>query len=120
MPLEEHIRTAVNGFEAPKTEWEDVLIEGEDTAHPGVIAQFVKAVRENAPLIADGQDGLNQLTVCNAIYLAGFTGKTVSLPLDDEAMERLVSKLAKTRGKPGCENLRRPAMRDLKKLMADA
>lgn len=120
MPLEEHIRTAENGFEAPKTEWEDVVIEGEDTAHPGVIAQFVKAVRENAPLIADGQDGLNQLTVCNAIYLAGFTGKTVSLPLDDQAMERLVTKLARTRGKPGCENLRRPAMRDLKKLMADA
>ena len=35
-------------------------------------------------LVADGREGINGLTISNAIHLSGWLGKTVTLPFDED------------------------------------
>lgn len=118
MPLDTHIHTSQQAFGHPGFDWREIAVAGQDPSHMGVVSQFVKAVRDGAPLVADGQDGINEVELCNAIYLAGFSGKPVSLPLDETAIEKLITRLARQRGKQTDLDLRTPATRELKALLA--
>lgn len=117
-PLDEHLMHCAEGFKGDKAAWNDLSIDGMvDRAHMGLTEQFARAVREGGPLVADGHDGIREIELCDAIYLAGFTGKTVDLPLKDQDVERLITRLGRERGRKDAENLRGPANRELKRIL---
>ena len=61
------------------------------SAHAGILQNFANAILFGEPLIAPGEEGINQLMLSNAAYLSQWTGKTVSLPFDEELFDRLLN-----------------------------
>ena len=53
------------------------------------------AVREGTPLVAAGVDGVRSLELANAMLLSGYTGQSLTLPLDRSAYDAF---LAEKRG----------------------
>ena len=51
-------------------------------SHGKIIENFARHIRLDEPLIADGEAGLRQVELANAIALSGFTGETTCVPCD--------------------------------------
>lgn len=47
--------------------------------HVGILNDFASAVLKGTELLAKGEDGLNGLTISNAIHLSSWTGETVNV-----------------------------------------
>lgn len=80
--------STANGFPVKdsKTEQEITafyyeLPELEFTAHSGQIHQVLFAIKENTPVLVDGDQGRNTLELITAIYKSASEKKTVTLPL---------------------------------------
>lgn len=58
--------------------------DGENPQHIGVLNAWANAILNGGKLIANGKEGINGLTLSNAMHLSAFLGKTIELPLDDE------------------------------------
>lgn len=68
-------------------------------------------------MTAEGKDGLNELELSNAIYISGYKGKPVDLPVSAAEMERLLNMLSRKYGRGKNSNLRKKANAQLKKLL---
>ncbi len=62
--------------------------------HRGILQNYANAILHGEALISPGADGLNELTLSNAAYLSQWTGKEVSLPLDEAAFDALLKEHA--------------------------
>ncbi len=76
-------RTAQEGFAKPEMEEVPVEMDGENPQHIGVLKAFAANILRGEPLVADGREGLNGLTLSNAMHLSGWLGRRVELPLDE-------------------------------------
>ena len=54
------------------------------TAFTEIFENFAAHIHRGAPLIADGEDGLRQVQLANAIQLSGWKGLPVTVPCDDK------------------------------------
>lgn len=52
--------------------------------HFGVINAFTKHITNGTPMIAKGYEGINGLTISNAIMLSSWTGEDIHLPINEE------------------------------------
>ena len=52
--------------------------------HTKIIQNFSAHILCNEPLIAPGKDGIDGLTISNAIHLSGWLNKEIELPLDED------------------------------------
>ena len=52
--------------------------------HAGIMKNFTNHVLNGEKLIAPGQEGINGLTISNAIHLSSWLGKEVKLPIDED------------------------------------
>ncbi len=67
-----------------KVEIETVEIEDEKyNGHHRILENFGRAILFGEPLIAPAEDGLCELTLCNAAYLSSWKDETVELPMND-------------------------------------
>lgn len=57
-----------------------------ESAHIGVLQAFVDHILTGTPLIADGREGVNMLSLANAAYLSSWTGRSVDLPFSKDDM----------------------------------
>jgi len=57
------------------------------TAHRGILQNFTNAIINGEELIADGFEGINELSISNAAYLSQWKGSTVKLPLDGKEFD---------------------------------
>ncbi len=81
---EEFLRTSDKGFEKPEN-WEcKIPIEGTETAHAGIMQYFTNAILEGAEQISPGEEGINGLTLSNAIHLSSWIGDWVEIPFDED------------------------------------
>lgn len=80
----------------PKIEYEENKNTVKETAHKGIIQNFVNNILFGEELLAPGVDGLCELTISNAAYLSAWTGKTVNLPIDEKKFEALLNKRIKS------------------------
>jgi len=65
-----------------------------------VLNAFADHIENGGELVARGQEGINGLMLSNAIHLSGWTGETVSLPIDEEKFLALLNeRRATSRGK---------------------
>ena len=83
VPESEFSKTTKNAFSSPKCEIIDVETDGYNPQHVGVFNQFAAAVLRGEPLVADGREGINGLSISNAMHLSAWQGREVSLPLSD-------------------------------------
>ena len=66
------------------------ILDTEYNGHVDILKGFTRAILFGEPLLAPGEDSLNELTISNAAYLSSWTGKKISLPLDDELFDSLL------------------------------
>ncbi|MDR2526146.1 MAG: TIM barrel protein [Oscillospiraceae bacterium] len=84
---EEHIRTAKDGFDRPKATVTTPEIEPlPGHQHAIVLNAFSEAIvtGDRGKLFAQGEEGINGLTISNAAHLSSWLGKPVTLPLDED------------------------------------
>lgn len=83
VPVSEWTRTAKGGFDKPETWKIEIPTKGGED-HKGITKNFVNAILHGTPLLAKGQEGINGVTLANAMLLSAWTDSWVNLPLDDE------------------------------------
>ena len=74
----------------------EVETDGQNPQHQGVLNAWAGAILRGEPLVAGGEEGINGLTLSNAMHLSAFLGKPVELPFDenlyyDELMKRVAT-----------------------------
>lgn len=52
--------------------------------HCTMLNAFANAILHGGELIANGYEGINSLTLSNAMYLSDWTGKKITLPMDED------------------------------------
>lgn len=117
-PLSEYLATAQDMYGGPACDWEEVQCTlPRDGQHLNVVHAWAAHILHGTPMVCSGEEALNEVELCNAIYLAGFTGKTVHLPVDAAAVDRLLARLERERSRGRGGNLRRQAARELAGLL---
>jgi predicted dehydrogenase len=98
----EFCKTAKGGFDKPKVTVEKIGTDGSFPAHVGVINAFAGKILRGTPLVAEGYEGINGLTLSNAMHLSSWLDTTVKLPLDeDRFLEELTKRRALSPKKQG-------------------
>ena len=92
----EFTRTNTAPFGHIKTHKLELETDGENPQHAGVINAWGGAILRGEPMVADGREGINGLTLSNAMHLSSWLDQTIELPLDDvlfynELMKRVAT-----------------------------
>ena len=90
------LKEAKGGFDRPEAWKVEVPIHGDSPQHIGIVNNFAAAVLHGTPLLAPGEEGINGLTISNAIHLSSWLDKTVELPLDEALFYQLLEERIKT------------------------
>ncbi len=85
-------RTNQEKWSRPAAKEIEVELTGTNNQHIGVLNAFADAILDGGQLIAHGSEGINGLTLSNAMHLSAWTGKTVELPFDEELFYQLLSR----------------------------
>ena len=95
MTEQEFSRTCTRPFGSVGYKEIEVETDGLHTSHPGVLNAWAGAILRGEPMVADGTEGINGLTLSNAMHLSAFLDQTVELPLDEELFyEELMKRIA--------------------------
>ncbi len=99
-PVSEHIKNTKDDFDTLPGEWKTVETDGKNEQHYGVLNAFAAHILRGEPLVAEGAEGINGLTISNAAFLSSWLEKTVELPFNEELFfEMLQSKIKKSQNK---------------------
>ena len=82
--LAEYTKTEPQGFKKPDSETIEVETDGFNPQHVGVLNAFAGHILRGEPLVAEGYEGINGLTLSNAMHLSSWLGHAVDLPLDED------------------------------------
>ena len=100
VPEPEFTKTYKGGFGHPNAERIVVETDGKNPQHVGVLNAFAANILRGEPLVADGREGINGLTISNAMHLAAWTGEEVKIPFDEDLYyEELMKRVATSRRK---------------------
>lgn len=80
----EHCYTATEGFAQPEGHFAELETDGENLQHVGVLRAFAANILRGEPLVARGEEGINGLTLSNAMHLSSWLGKEVKIPFDED------------------------------------
>lgn len=87
--------TSKEGFAKPKVERIEIETDGKNPQHMGIISAFAKKILNGTPLVAEGAEGINGLTLSNAIHLSSWLEKAIDLPFNEELfLEELNKRVA--------------------------
>ena len=92
----EFYKIAPNPFAAPKATRIEVETDGKNEQHVGVINAWGGAILRGEPLVAHGSEGINGLTLSNAMHMSSWMDKAIELPLDPDAYYAELEKHIKT------------------------
>ena len=84
IPTKELLFESKRSFINPEYDVINIEAEGPNPQHTGVMAAFTANILRGEPLTAKGVEGIDSLTISNAMYLSGWLGKAVTLPLDED------------------------------------
>jgi len=92
----EFSKTNKLAFGSPKAEFMEVETDGLSEQHVGVLNAFAGAILKGTPLVANGEEGINGLTLSNAMHLSAWLNKEIELPLDEDLFYQELMKRVKT------------------------
>ena len=96
----EFIKTAQAGFGDPESETVTLEVEQKGEQHVGILKNFCSAVLHGTPLLAPGIEGINGLSISNAIMLSAWKHEMVELPNDgSEFLSYLEEKIKHSKAK---------------------
>ncbi|BCM92983.1 putative oxidoreductase YteT [Abditibacteriota bacterium] len=89
-PVTQFSRTTTERMSAPPSEQVIIETPGGGGRHNEVLANFVDAILDGAPLIAPAPEGLRSVELANAILYSSFERRTVDLPLDSAVYQKFL------------------------------
>lgn len=97
----EHRFACKEGFLKPECEpVTEVETDGLNEQHVGVLKAFAARILHGTPLVAEGTEGINGLTLSNAMHLSSWLGHPVEIPFDEALyLEKLNALRASSREK---------------------
>ncbi|MBE6730906.1 MAG: Gfo/Idh/MocA family oxidoreductase [Ruminococcaceae bacterium] len=78
------IKNATEGFAKIDYDIIEAETDGLNPQHVGVLNAFAGKILHGTPLVAEGYEGINGLTLSNAMHLSSWTNDTVTLPIDED------------------------------------
>ena len=84
MAQSEFIKNSDKGFGKLEGRWIKVGHDGKNEQHVGVMNAFAAHILHGTPLVAQGKEGINGLTISNAAFLSSWLGKEVEIPFDED------------------------------------
>ncbi len=84
--------TTKEGFAKPRGRFSEIVTDGENPQHNGVLAAFAGAILRGTPLVADGREGIHGLTLSNAMHLSSWLGRPVEIPFDEDLFLKELNK----------------------------
>ena len=95
----EFIKTCPSSFGQPDVSHMQTFRQTDSfDCHKDIISNFVAAIRGEEPLFVDGREGINSVSLMNAMLLSSWLHKDVSLPIDEELyFEELSKRIAESR-----------------------
>lgn len=94
--------TCPEGFKQPDKKTMTVETDGRNPQHNGVLEAFAGRILHGTPLVAEGVEGINGLTLSNAMHLSSWLDKTIELPIDEDLfLEELNKRRATSKVKTG-------------------
>lgn len=91
-PEREFCFTSQKGFSAPDKTYEE-FTDAPVNGHATVLEAFANAVLHDTPMIADGREGINALSISNAAYISTWTNDFAEIPVDEEFFEKKLAEL---------------------------
>lgn len=83
------------GVEKPEYEYYEYRPKFDKSGKTGIINSFADKVNGEDGFAADIHEAKNALTLCNAIYLSAFLGRTVEIPFDEDLYYKELLKAVK-------------------------
>lgn len=102
MTEQEFSKTNTKPFDTVGSTTTEVETDGENPQHVGVLNAWADAILNGGKLVAEGKEGINGLTLSNAMHLSAFIGKEVEIPFDEELYyNELMKRVATSKRKVG-------------------
>jgi len=122
-PLSKHLHacreTRADLMAGPKCTWRDVPLKPDPThQHMRVVRAFAAHLRRGTAMISTGAEAINELMLSNAAYVSAHAGRTVTLPVDDSEVQRVLARLERQYSVGRGDRQRVRAGRALRKLLA--
>ncbi|BCJ93943.1 oxidoreductase [Anaerocolumna cellulosilytica] len=80
----EYCFAAREGFKKPDGQFIELITDGCNPQHIGVMRAFADRILYGTPLVAEGVEGIHGLMLSNAMHLSSWLNKPVTLPFDEE------------------------------------
>ena len=80
---EEEFNIPANAFKKIPFVSKELETDGLNLQHAGVLDNFARKILYDEPFLCEGENGLNSLLLCNAIYLSSFLKQTIQFPFDE-------------------------------------
>lgn len=91
---------ATQGFGSPPKETYEIRHEGGGQQHKGILRNFTNHILHGEKLLAPGYEGINGLSLSNAMMLSTWKNDWVDLPNDgEEFLSELKKRIAESKGK---------------------
>ena len=103
---QEFSKTNTQPFATVNSKTFEVETDGENPQHIGVLNAWADAILHGGKLVAEGKEGINGLTLSNAMHLSAFLGKEVEIPFDEELYyNELMKRVATSKRKVGVKSV---------------
>ena len=91
------IKNCDKGFQKLESRRIRVSHDGRNEQHAGVMNAFAAHILRSGPLVAEGKEGINGLTISNAAFLSScLGGKEIVLPLDEDLYYEMLQEKIRT------------------------
>ena len=96
----EFCKNCPDGFRKPEMTFAEVETDGKNEQHIGVLKAFANRILHGGKLVAEGTEGINGLTLSNAMHLSSWLDRTVEIPFDEDLfLDELNKRRASSRKK---------------------
>lgn len=96
MPASQFLTEWEGGFGSPESWKCQIPIKGSGEEHKGITRNWLDAIRNGTPLLADGTEGINGVEIANAMMLSTWTSDWVDIPVDEDLFYAELQKRVKT------------------------
>lgn len=94
MPDREFCNTTTKTFAKAPCDKLTIDVGGEGGSHRVITENFIRAIREGEPLLAEATEGIHGLELGNAMLMSGIKQTPIDIPTPREEFERMIQKFA--------------------------
>lgn len=80
-----------DGFPSIEVNYNEIVQQGLETSHIGILQNFTNAILHGETLLAPGYEGIRGLTISNAAYMSDWLDCWVEIPMDEKMFSKMLN-----------------------------